>query len=125
MKIHHLMAAIVLVFSGNTLAQAANVQGSCLQKEQEIQRQIEHARQSGNQHRVAGLEKALDGVKSHCTDEKLAAEHQDKIADQQAEIAERQRELSESKREGDPQKILKREKKLAEAEQELQALQKK
>ncbi|WP_420808427.1 DUF1090 domain-containing protein [Brenneria alni] len=121
---HYLITAILLIFSGNVLAQTENTQGGCLQKEQDIQRQIDQARKHDNQQRVKGLERALTEVKSHCTDAGLAAKQQNKIADKRAEVSERQRELNESKQKGDPQKILKREQKLAEAEQELQALEK-
>ncbi|MEE3651253.1 MULTISPECIES: DUF1090 domain-containing protein [unclassified Brenneria] len=125
MKIHHLIGAILLAFSGSSLAQTGNMQGGCLQKEQDIQSQIDHARQHGNQHRVQGLQRALAEVKANCTDAGLAAERQQKIAEKRAEVAERQRELNESQQRGDTQKILKHEKKLAEKQQELQALERK
>lgn len=108
---------------GMSFAHAESLPGTCLQKEQDIQRQIDNARQHGNSARVAGLERALAEVKNHCTDEGLATKHQDNIAKQRQEVAERRQELNESRQKDDADKILKREKKLAEAEQELRQLE--
>ncbi|MFC3394310.1 DUF1090 domain-containing protein [Brenneria rubrifaciens] len=116
-------ALSLTLFFGMSLAHAETIPGRCLQKEQAIQRQIDNARQHGNAQRIAGLEQALAGVKAHCTDEGLAAERREKIAEQQQEVAERQHELNQSRQKGDAEKILKREKKLAEAERELRGLQ--
>ncbi|PWC15521.1 DUF1090 domain-containing protein [Brenneria roseae subsp. roseae] len=123
LKIRVLGIALLCGTFGISLANAESIPGGCLQKEQEIQRQIDHARQYENAPRVAGLQRALAEVKAHCTDEGLAAERREKIAEQRQKVAERKQELSESRQKGDAEKVLVREKKLAEAEQELRELE--
>ena len=95
----------------------------CQEKEQDIQREISYAEKHHNQHRIDGLNRALQEVRANCSDSKVRAEHQQKIAKQKAEVAERQRDLSEAKQKGDADKISKRERKLDEAQQELKALE--
>ncbi|MCS3431405.1 DUF1090 domain-containing protein [Klebsiella sp. BIGb0407] len=106
------------------LVPAAQASSLCAEKEQNIQREISHAEQHNNPHRVAGLKKALSEVQAHCTDSKLIADHQEKIASQKREIIERQSDLEEARLKGDADKIAKREQKLAEAESELKSLEK-
>ncbi|MEH0873603.1 DUF1090 domain-containing protein [Pectobacterium cacticida] len=122
MKLSPCIIALTLLFSGHTLANDANQVETCQQKAQNIQHQLDEARKQGNQHRIRGLEKALDGVKSHCTDVGLAQKRQESLAEKRQKVAERQQELNESRQKGDDaDKILKRERKLAEAEQALRA----
>ena len=110
------------LFSLTTFAQAAD--SLCLQKEQEIQHEIELARQHDNQRRVTGLERALTEARAGCTDDKLKAHHQEKIKEQQQKVAERQKELDQERADGDDkEKIAKRERKLAEAKRELKEAQ--
>lgn len=115
------LAASLIAFSSFSQAQSNPL---CGEKEQNIQREIDHAEQHGNQHRVNGLKKALSEVRDHCTDKKLIAEHQQKIREHKEKVAERQAELKEAREKGDSDKIAKREHKLAEAESELKALEK-
>lgn len=105
------------------LAPAAQASSLCGEKEQNIQREITHAEQHNNPHRVAGLKKALSEVQANCTDSKLIADHQEKIAQQKSEIVERRADLDEARLKGDVDKIAKREQKLAEAEFELKSLE--
>jgi Protein of unknown function (DUF1090). len=114
---------IVIALACLSLSSAAFSATLCQQKEQDIQREISHAEKHGNQYRLSGLNKALSEVKDHCTDEKLKADHQKKIAEQRDEIAERQRDLAEAQAKGDADKIATREHKLAEANEELKALE--
>lgn len=103
------------------VAQASSL---CVEKEQNIQRKITHAKQHNNPYPIAGLKKALREVQTHCTDSKLIAEHQEKFRQQKIKVATRQSELDKARQKGDPEKIAKREKKLAEAEAELKLLNK-
>ncbi|KFX20245.1 DUF1090 domain-containing protein [Pectobacterium betavasculorum] len=122
MKLSPTVIVLSVLFSGHALANTASQVETCQQKAQDIQRQIDEAHKHGNQNRISGLEKALDGVKNHCTDAGLAEKRQEAVAEKRKEVAERQQELSESRKKGDDaEKILKRERKLAEAEQELSA----
>ncbi|MCQ8232839.1 DUF1090 domain-containing protein [Pectobacterium carotovorum] len=121
-KLSPSIIALSVLLSSHALANTANQVETCQQKAQDIQRQIDEARKHGNQNRISGLEKALDGVKTYCTDTGLAEKRQETIAEKRKDVAERQQELNESRQKGDDaEKILKRERKLAEAEQELRA----
>ncbi|MBV4368125.1 DUF1090 domain-containing protein [Erwinia sp. BNK-24-b] len=112
----------ISLLSLTTFAQAA--ESLCLQKEQDIQHEIELARQHDNQRRVTGLERALTEARAGCTDDKLKTRHQEKIKEQQQKVEERQKELSQEKADGnDKEKIAKRERKLAEAQRELKEVQ--
>ncbi|MEL0580218.1 DUF1090 domain-containing protein [Pectobacterium punjabense] len=122
MKLSPSIIALSVLFSGHTLANTVNQVETCQQKAQDIQRQIDEAHKHGNQNRINGLEKALDGVRTHCTDAGLAEKRQEAIEEKRKDVAERQQELNESwQKRDDAEKILKRERKLAEAEQELRA----
>ncbi len=120
MKQQLLLGAILFSLSGSLLA----AESLCQQKQQDIQREIEMAKQHDNQRRVTGLERALTEVRANCTDEKLKSAHAERIEAQQHKVAERERELQEDRQEGkDQEKIGKRERKLEEARQELKKLQ--
>ncbi|EKZ6372116.1 TPA: DUF1090 domain-containing protein [Klebsiella aerogenes] len=114
---------IALLLALTSLSASAFAASPCQEKEQSIQREISYAEKHHNQHRIDGLNRALQEVRANCNDSKVRAEHQQKIAKQKAEVAERQRDLSEAKQKGDADKISKRERKLDEAQQELKALE--
>ncbi|MCT6591817.1 DUF1090 domain-containing protein [Pantoea dispersa] len=120
MKQQLLLGAILFSLSGSLLA----AESLCQQKQQDIQHEIEMAKQHDNQRRVTGLERALTEVRANCTDEKLKSAHAERIEAQQHKVAERERELQQDRQEGkDQEKIGKRERKLEEARQELKKLQ--
>lgn len=120
MKQQLLLGAILFSLSGSLLA----AESLCQQKQQDIQREIEMAKQHDNQRRVTGLERALTEVRANCTDDKLKSAHAERIEAQQHKVAERERELQQDRQEGkDQEKIGKRERKLEEARQELKKLQ--
>ncbi|AJJ62326.1 DUF1090 domain-containing protein [Yersinia aldovae] len=111
-----LLVLPIIAFCGFAQAAATN---ECDIKAQEIQQQIDYAKQHGNTNRAAGLETALKEVKSNCTVESLKAERQKKIRQKQQKVSERQEELKEAQQKGDTSKIAKQQKKLAEAQAEL------
>jgi len=117
MKYRTILACIL--FSTTAAAQAASL---CQEKEQEILREISYAEKHHNQNRINGLNKALREVRANCSDSDLRAKHQQKISELHAEISERRAELKQAQQSGDREKISKRERKLKEAEAELQAL---
>ncbi|PPC71344.1 DUF1090 domain-containing protein [Pantoea dispersa] len=120
MKQQLLLGAILFSLSGSLLA----AESLCQQKQQDIQHEIEMAKQHDNQRRVTGLERALTEVRANCTDEKLKSAHAERIEAQQHKVAEREHELQQDRQEGkDQEKIGKRERKLEEARQELKKLQ--
>lgn len=95
----------------------------CQEKEQNILKEISYAEKHQNQNRINGLNKALREVRANCSDSQLRADHQKKIAKQRDEVAERKYDLAEAKQKGDADKIAKRERKLAEAQEELKKLE--
>ena len=95
----------------------------CQQKAMSIQQEIDFARSHNNQHRVNGLQQALSQVQANCSDEKLKAEHQQRIEKKKREVAEREQDLREATEKGNKEKITKRQKKLDEERNELQRLQ--
>ncbi|ORM66229.1 DUF1090 domain-containing protein [Pantoea rodasii] len=119
MKHQLLLGAILFSLSGSLMA----AESLCQQKEHDIQREIDMAKQHDNQRRVTGLERALTEVRASCTDEKLKSAHSERIVEQKHKIAERERELKEERQDGDKDKIEKRERKLEEAQHELKKLE--
>ncbi|WP_193073581.1 DUF1090 domain-containing protein [Pseudomonas sp. FME51] len=101
----------------------ANDPETCADKEQRIMERLQRAEAAKNQGQVRGLNKALQEVRDHCTEEGLAAERQRRIAESEAEVEERREDLAEAIRDGDKNKIEKREGKLAEALKELDEAQ--
>ena len=64
----YLLIVPLTAFAFSAFAQSTSL---CQQKQQEIQRQIDYARQHGNTPRIAGLERAKAQAGNGCTDEKL------------------------------------------------------
>ena len=116
----HRIALMLLLTSVSAGAFAVS---PCQEKEQDIQREISYAEKHHNQSRIDGLNTALSQVRANCSNDKLRADHQQKITKQQEEVAERQRELREAKQKGDTDKINKRQRKLDEAQRELRELE--
>ena len=112
---------LVPVFLTSVATYAAT--DGCADKEAEILRQLDVARDEGNGPRIRGLETALSKVQTGCTEAGLQAERQEKIHEAQTEIAERKADLQEALADGDPEKIEKRKRKLVEAREELREAQ--
>lgn len=91
----------------------------CAAKKHEISAQIEQAKAHGNAEQQAGLEKALDEVNQHCTENGLRKEREQKVLDARHEVNQRTKDLDKAMKKGDPEKIEKRKTKLAEAKEEL------
>ncbi|GGM29695.1 hypothetical protein GCM10009425_45300 [Pseudomonas asuensis] len=108
------IAALYLLLT-MSLAEAQN----CSEKENKIQRQLDHAREHGNDSRIRGLETALRSVRNNCTDAGLQAKRQQKISKARKEVNERKADLQEVINSSSAETINKRRRKLAEAQQEL------
>lgn len=93
----------------------------CEEKSAEIRQQLEYAQQHGNQHRVRGLQRALNAIEENCTNESVLAEAADEVLESQEEVSERQADLEAALRDGDEDDIQQRSEKLAEATRELEA----
>ncbi|AJJ09614.1 protein yqjC [Yersinia rohdei] len=116
---HFLLLVLPMAAFYSTAAQT----NGCDIKAQNIQQQINYAKQHGNTQRVAGLETALENVKNNCTVASLQADRDERIQDKQRKVTERQQDLTAAQEKGDADKITKQKKKLAEANAELQAAQ--
>ncbi|MCO7594345.1 MULTISPECIES: DUF1090 domain-containing protein [Pseudomonas] len=93
----------------------------CAAKRSAIENQLEYAKKHDNWGEIRGLEKALKENKEHCTDAGLRAEREQKVRKAEREVQERESDLREAQAKGDADKISKREKKLAESREELEA----
>src|SRR5690606_20029366 len=118
-------AVLLLLSSVSTLSVANNTASAsaptCEQKRADILKQIDHARQNGNDKRVAGLNKALREQEANCSPESLRKAREKDVAEARDKLAERERELQEAKAEGKyAGKQAKSEAKVNEAQDELQ-----
>jgi hypothetical protein len=108
------IAALYLLLTMG-FAQAQN----CSEKENEIQRQLMHAREQGNDSRIRGLETALRSVQKNCTDAGLQAKRQREINKARKEVIERKADLQKAISNSSAETVNKRRRKLAEAQEEL------
>jgi hypothetical protein len=117
------MAAILaLGCAGPLLAAESGKQPltGCAAKRANLETQLEQAKAQGNSNRVAGLQTALEKVKTYCTDASLSQERKQNVLDAEKDVAQREKDLRKAMSKGDPQKIEKRKDKLAEAHAELE-----
>lgn len=113
---------------GLTLAAALNAapiladepQGGCAAKRQVLEQKIEAARERGNSHELDGLQRALGNVEAQCDDDSLHRERLASVEEARQEVLEREMDLRDAMAKGDPEKVAKRQAKLAEARAELQ-----
>lgn len=121
------LAILLLLSSTSVLSVAATTSTAdpCLQKRADILKQIDQAKQRGNDKRVAGLNKALREQEANCSPESIHKAREKDVAEARDKVAERERELQEAKNDGkDADKLAKREAKLKEAQDELARAQK-
>ncbi|MGO4701308.1 DUF1090 domain-containing protein [Dyella sp. 2RAB6] len=107
-------ASFVLAISLATTAQASV---TCAGKQHDIEEQIRYAQLHGNANQIAGLQKALQESREHCTDQALQAELQKHVSEKERKVGERQRELADAQASGKPGKIAKKQQRLEEAQQ--------
>lgn len=92
---------------------------SCAAKKNEIETQLKDAQKHGHHYRVQGLQKALKENITHCDDTELKQKHLKKIQEKELKVQERQQELKIAKAKNNHIKIAKQQKKLTEAQVEL------
>lgn len=92
----------------------------CAAKRAAIETQLEQGKAQGNGNRVAGLQTALEKVKTYCTDASLTQERKQNVLDAEKEVAQREKDLRKAMNRGDAEKIEKRKDKLAEARADLE-----
>ena len=93
----------------------------CEDKTADVQEQLEYAREHGNQHRIDGLQRALDAIEAQCTNEGVLDDAAKDVRESQKEVQERQADLEEALSEGDAGDIETRRAKLEDATRELEA----
>lgn len=91
----------------------------CAAKRAAIESKLQEARAYGNANQAAGLQKALDEVKAHCTDARLTQARKQRVLDAEKEVSQREKDLRKAMNKGDAEKVEKRKNKLAEARAEL------
>lgn len=62
---------IALLLALTSLSASAFAASPCQEKEQSIQREISYAEKHHNQHRIDGLNRALQEVRANCSDSKV------------------------------------------------------
>ncbi|MBB5192135.1 putative nucleic acid-binding Zn-ribbon protein [Silvimonas terrae] len=92
----HFAIALLATTAVSPLALADD---SCVERQQNITRQLNYAEAHHNTHQAAGLRTALDQVNRYCTPERMAAEHAAKVDKLQRKVADHQRELTEEQQE--------------------------
>ncbi|AGI26411.1 hypothetical protein H681_22720 [Pseudomonas sp. ATCC 13867] len=92
----------------------------CAAKQDAIERQLEEAKAQGNRNRVAGLQTALEKVKTYCTDGSLTQERKQRVLEAEKEVAQREKDLRKALNQGNAEKVDTRKNKLAEARAELE-----
>lgn len=117
---HSLLAGLLMLAPAVPALTANPAATGCEAKRQYIEQQIRYARSNGNDHRIAGLEKALSEVNAHCTDSGLRAEREADVREKTRKVTEREQELAEARADGRADKIRKKERKLDEARAELE-----
>ncbi|KFD21067.1 YqjC family protein [Tatumella ptyseos ATCC 33301] len=102
---------------------------TCTDKRIAIEKEMGYARQHNNTGKLAGLEKALDQVNTHCSPESVRQDAhaqveklQKKQSEKQADVKAAEEELQQAIRRGNKDKIRKYQDKVAEKKQELSTL---
>ncbi|EIS3739635.1 DUF1090 domain-containing protein [Aeromonas hydrophila] len=94
----------------------------CKARQQAVKEQLVFAKAHDNADQVAGLERALRNIETHCTDAGLFKEQQ-RVAELKEQVNERLVELQNARVTGKPDKIAKKQAKLEEAQTKLLAAQ--
>ncbi|MEG1695931.1 MAG: DUF1090 domain-containing protein [Acinetobacter sp.] len=97
----------------------AEVLKGCAAKKQDIETQLKYAQSRGNTHEIKGLEKALKENIAKCNDSSLKYEREQKVLEKQRKVSKLELELQKEKEKGDARKIMKKQTKLQNAQQEL------
>ena len=99
---------------------AAAPPGTCEAKREEVQQRLEQARAHNNSAQEAKLKIALRQIEQHCTDAGLQREREAEIKKLEAKVERRKEDLKAAEADGRRKKITRQQKKLDEAEAELQ-----
>ena len=75
---------------------AASAAESCADKRASIEKEISYARQHNNTFKLAGLQKALDEVNTHCTAASVRNDAQQAVRKAEKKLSEKQNDLREA-----------------------------
>lgn len=114
-----LLSASPLFFISS--ASAADGLSGCAAKKQDVQHQLEQAHAHGNKAQEAKLKIAQANLEKNCTDEGLRREREADVKKKEEKVAARKADLEKARAKGKAKKIAQQEKKLKDAEAELQA----
>lgn len=113
------MTTLAILFSIGAYA-SDHVEGlTCEGKKQAIEIELEQAKNHTNTHKVEGLQKALEDINNHCSNNDLEEKYKKKIQEKTDKVTKRTQELDQAKTKGNKQKITKQQTKLTDAKQEL------
>ncbi len=108
---------------------AASAAETCADKRAAIENQMNYARQHNNSSQLAGLQKALDEVNTHCTSESVRQDArkditrtEKKLADKKQDLREAEDDLNQAIARGNSSKITKYREKVAEKKQDIEKL---
>lgn len=118
---HAAKVGVVVLLAGFWIPSAASAtEILCQNKAGVLQRQLDHAQEHGEQHRVKGLQRALRALEDGCTNSSVLNDAADEVQASLAEVQERQADFEEALSDGDNDDIQKRRIKLEEATHELE-----
>src|SRR5450830_395316 len=115
-----LVVALGLGVTSSGYAADAPLTG-CAAKKQDVQTQLDQAHTRGNKAQETKLKIAQKQLESNCTDDGLCREREADIKKKEDKVAERKVDLEKAQAKGKTKKIAQQEKKLKDAETELQA----
>ncbi len=95
----------------------------CAKKSCQIEKNIAIATKMENSSRVKGLQISLEKVNTHCTDEKLVEELEEKIKDAKEELQEDREEYERALKDNRPDKIEKYKSKMSEEDNKIKELE--
>ncbi|MWP47030.1 DUF1090 domain-containing protein [Gilliamella sp. Pas-s27] len=92
---------------------------TCEGKKQAIEVEIEQAKNHSNTHKVEGLQKALEDINNHCSNNDLEEKYKKRVQEKTDKVTQITHELEQAKTKGNKQKMTKQQTKLIDAKQEL------
>ena len=116
-----------LLLSTNLVANAQNSCDNltgCKKKICDIEQNIAIAKKNDNKSQVDGLEISLKKVNTHCTDDKLMKDLEDKIEDTEKDLQEDKENYEEAVKENKSDKVEKYKSKMAEENSKIERLNK-
>lgn len=119
------LAGLVLMLAAIPALASSSCEGvtGCDRKFCEIENKLSIAQKHGNDHQVAGLKKALQEAKRHCTDENLREDLINDIQDAREDLAEYEADLAEAEADGGRDDRRKYQQKIKEEQNEIQQLE--